>query len=44
MKHFGNVERVFTATEDELMEVEGIGEKKAKEIRRVITAPYTEEE
>ncbi|WP_461864735.1 DEAD/DEAH box helicase [Thermococcus sp.] len=44
LKHFGNVERVFTATEDELMEVEGIGEKKAKEIRRVITAPYTEEE
>jgi ERCC4-type nuclease len=44
LKHFGNVERVFTATEEELKEVEGIGPKKAKEIRRVITAPYVEEE
>ncbi len=44
LKHFGNVERVFTATEEELMEVEGIGEKKAREIRRVITAPYLEED
>ncbi|WP_457742648.1 DEAD/DEAH box helicase [Thermococcus sp.] len=44
LRHFGNVERVFTATEEELKEVEGIGEKKAREIRRVITAPYVEEE
>ncbi|MDK2913336.1 MAG: hypothetical protein PWQ79_251 [Thermococcaceae archaeon] len=44
LKHFGNVERVFTATEEELKEVEGIGDKKAREIRRVITAPYVEEE
>lgn len=44
LKHFGNVERVFTATEEELKEVEGIGPKKAREIRRVITAPYVEEE
>ncbi|WP_461866926.1 DEAD/DEAH box helicase [Thermococcus sp.] len=44
LKHFGNVERVFTATEEELMEVEGIGEKKAREIRRVITAPYFEDD
>ncbi len=44
LKHFGSVESVFTATEEELMEVEGIGEKKAKEIRRVITAPYVEED
>ncbi|WP_048147980.1 DEAD/DEAH box helicase [Palaeococcus ferrophilus] len=43
LKHFGSVERVFTATEEELMEVEGIGEKKAREIRKVITAPYEEE-
>ncbi|NJE02629.1 DEAD/DEAH box helicase [Thermococcus sp. MV11] len=43
LKHFGNVERVFTATEEELKEVEGIGEKKAREIRKVITAPYVEE-
>ena len=44
LKHFGNVERVFTATEEELKEVEGIGPKKAREIRKVITAPYIEEE
>ncbi len=44
LKHFGSVERVFTAKESELMEVEGIGEKIAREIRKVITAPYMEEE
>ena len=43
LKHFGNVERVFTAKESELMQVEGIGEKIAREIRKVITAPYEEE-
>ncbi|MBO8174455.1 MAG: DEAD/DEAH box helicase [Thermococcus sp.] len=44
LRHFGSVERVFTAKESELMEVEGIGEKIAREIRRVITAPYVEDE
>ncbi|ASJ02484.1 DEAD/DEAH box helicase [Thermococcus profundus] len=44
LRHFGSVERVFTATEEELKEVEGIGPKKAREIRKVITAPYVEEE
>jgi len=44
LRHFGSVERVFTAKESELMEVEGIGEKIAREIRRVITAPYVENE
>ena len=44
LKHFGNVERVFTATEEELREIEGIGPKKAREIRKVITAPYVEDE
>lgn len=43
LKHFGSVERVFTAKESELMQVEGIGEKIAREIRKVITAPYEEE-
>lgn len=43
LKHFGNVERVFTAKESELIQVGGIGEKIAKEIRRVITSPYEEE-
>jgi len=44
LRHFGSVERVFTATEEELQEVEGIGPKKAREIRKVITAPYVEDE
>ncbi|MFA4668375.1 DEAD/DEAH box helicase [Pyrococcus kukulkanii] len=43
LRHFGTVERVFTASEAELMKVEGIGEKIAREIRKVITAPYREE-
>ncbi|WP_048146523.1 DEAD/DEAH box helicase [Pyrococcus abyssi] len=43
LKHFGSVERVFTASVPELMKVEGIGEKIAREIRRVITSPYTED-
>ncbi|WP_297437019.1 DEAD/DEAH box helicase [Thermococcus sp.] len=43
LRHFGNVERVFTATEEELQEVEGIGPKKAREIRKILTAPYVEE-
>ncbi|AEF95928.1 DEAD/DEAH box helicase [Methanotorris igneus] len=40
LKHFKTVERVFTAKEDELMEVEGIGEKTAKKIREVLTKEY----
>ncbi|USG99210.1 DEAD/DEAH box helicase [Thermococcus argininiproducens] len=42
LRHFGSVERVFTAKESELTQVEGIGEKIAREIRKVITAPYEE--
>ncbi len=44
LKKFGTVERVMTATERELSKVEGIGPKRAKEIRRVLTTPYREEE
>ncbi|HII61734.1 DEAD/DEAH box helicase [Pyrococcus horikoshii] len=44
LRHFGSVEKVFTASVPELMKVEGIGEKIAREIRRVITSPYIEEE
>ena len=40
LKHFGTVESVFTASERDLAQVEGIGTKKAKEIRRVLTEPY----
>ena len=42
LKHFETVERVFTASERELSLVEGIGPKRAKEIRRVLTTPFSE--
>ncbi|MFO8051121.1 MAG: DEAD/DEAH box helicase [Thermoplasmatota archaeon] len=34
--HFGNLEKVFTSKEEGLMEVEGIGKKKAKLIRGAV--------
>jgi Fanconi anemia group M protein len=40
LSFFGSVERVFTASERELMKVEGIGPKKAKRIREVLTGAY----
>ncbi len=40
LSFFGSVERIFTASEKELMKVEGIGPKKAKRIREVISTTY----
>ncbi|MCX8182236.1 MAG: helix-hairpin-helix domain-containing protein [Candidatus Methanomethyliaceae archaeon] len=40
LSFFGSVEKVFTASERELMEVEGIGPKKAKRIREAVTGAY----
>ncbi|MBN3037213.1 MAG: DEAD/DEAH box helicase [Candidatus Diapherotrites archaeon] len=40
LKRFRTVERVFTASEEELKEVELVGDKKAKEIRRLLTKEY----
>lgn len=40
LRGFGSVEGVFSASEGELKKVEKIGDKKAKEIRRVIGAKY----
>jgi len=37
---FKSVEAVMTATQKELMEVEGIGDKKAEDIRKVIKSGY----
>ena len=37
LKHFGSVENVINAYEDELQEVDGIGKKIAKEIRKVLS-------
>lgn len=40
LQHFGTVEKVITASESELQEVEGIGEKTAKNIRKVVESKY----
>lgn len=40
LKHFGTVEKVINASEDELQEVEGIGKKTAKNIRKVVESKY----
>ena len=40
LKHFGSPERVFAATREELMSVEGIGEKTAKRIRLLLSKQY----
>ncbi|NYZ75114.1 hypothetical protein H0O03_02525 [Candidatus Micrarchaeota archaeon] len=40
LEHFGSVEGVFEAHEDELAEVAGIGKDKAAEIRRVVAASF----
>ena len=42
LTHFGTVEKVFTADERALKEVGKIGDKKAGEIRRVLTKAYGE--
>ena len=40
LKHFGTPHAIFTATEEDLMNVEGIGEKLSKKIKRIITKKY----
>lgn len=40
LKHFGSPEKVFTATEEELKQVDGIGDKTAKNIRALLTKKY----
>jgi len=40
LKHFGSIEKIVNASEDALQEVEGIGEKRAKEIKRILTERY----
>ena len=42
LRRFKTVERVMTASEEELIEVKNLGEKLAKRIREVLTKPYTE--
>lgn len=40
LQHFGSVEKVISASENELQEVEGIGKKTAKNIRKVVESKY----
>lgn len=40
LKHFGNVTAIFAATEKELQQVNGVGEKIAKQIRQITIQPY----
>jgi len=40
LKKFGSLKKFFNASEKELMEVDGIGEKTAKRIRKVIEEEY----
>ncbi len=42
LRRFKTIERVVTATKEELMEVEHVGEKTAEHIREVLTAEYRE--
>ena len=44
LAHFGSVEDVISASEKDLSEVPGIGEKKAKLIRAILRHPYDAEE
>ncbi len=43
LEHFKSVERVMGASEKELQQVWGIGKKKSREIRRVLSNKYEEE-
>ena len=40
LQHFGTVEKIINASESELQEVEGIGKKTAKNIRKVVESKY----
>lgn len=40
LSHFQTVERLFSASKEELMSVSGIGDKISEEIRRVLTTKY----
>jgi len=41
LTHFGSVRGVMNATKEQLMEVDGVGHKKAEEIHDVLTMAYT---
>jgi Fanconi anemia group M protein len=43
LEHFGTVERVMCASEEELKQVHGIGREKAKAIRKILASTYETE-
>ncbi len=43
LKRFKSIEKIFTASINELMEVKGIGKKKSKKIKEVLTESYLSE-
>jgi len=42
LRTFGSVERVFSASEEELQKAEGIGKKISKKIRKIVSSKYEE--
>ncbi len=44
LSHFESVKNVMTASEEDLKQVHGIGDEKAKEIRRILEAEYVGDE
>ncbi|AEA47754.1 DEAD/DEAH box helicase [Archaeoglobus veneficus] len=44
LEHFQTIERIATASEEELMKVPKIGKKTAEKIRKLMTTPYSEAE
>jgi Fanconi anemia group M protein len=44
LRAFGTVEKVFLASEKELQDVEGIGRKISERVRKLLTAPYREDD
>ena len=44
LEHFGNVENIINAKQEELLKVDGMGDKRAKTIRNVIESEYKKEE
>ncbi|MFH1256485.1 MAG: DEAD/DEAH box helicase [Candidatus Diapherotrites archaeon] len=43
LKQFGSVKKLFNASEERLQKAEGIGEKKAKEIRKLLESEFKDE-
>lgn len=41
LEHFGSVRAVMNASREQLMEVDGVGPKRAEEVHSVLTAVYT---